>query len=117
MKRERNFSKLDSLENGFLLGGQSIQVGKALKAWKTAHIRPQFLGRTERLRQRLIGLRIKSLGLMTKPVKKALDQYERHLITQYIRHGGEYFYKTFKAPHGTPSPQKCKPYVRIQNED
>ncbi len=105
-----NFSKTTNLEHAL---GYGPQVAMAMKAWN--FVPPQRLGRTERLRQRLIGLKVRSFGLKTGPVRKATDQYDRHLITQYIRHGGEYFYKTFKSPPGTSTLKKCKPYRRPVN--
>lgn len=112
--KDMNFSKTINLYNGWVLGGHCAQVGMSMKAFDLTP--PTFLGRTERLRQRLIGLKLRSFGLNTSAVKKAEDQYERHLITRYIRHGGEVFYKTWKAPRGAKIQEKCKPYVRIENE-
>jgi len=113
MRKEMNFSKTTNLERWAMSYGPQVKM--AMKAWNLAP--PTFLGRTERLRQRLLRLRVQSFYLKTKPVRKAQDQYERHLITQYIRHGGEYFYKTFKAPKGARQSEKCKPYRHADHRD
>jgi len=113
MRKEMNFGKVANLDAWSMSYGPQVKM--AMKAWNLAP--PTFLGRTERLRQRLLGLKLRSFGLRNRALEKARDQYERHLITQYIRHGGEYFYKTFKAPKGARTSEKCKPYRHADHRD
>lgn len=107
-----NTHKLDRLHNGYLLGGQPEQVGLAIKAMRLKMDPPRRKGRLERMRDRLVWLRVKSLGLRHRALVRLEAQYENLIIDTYIKRGGEVFYKTYRSPHGTPSPQKCKPYRR-----
>lgn len=105
-----NTYKLEQLHNGFILGGHQEQVGLAIKAMKLKMDPPRRAGRLERMRGRLVWLKAKSFGMRHRALVRLEEQYENALVDAYIKHGGEVFYKTFRSPHGTPSPQKCKPY-------
>lgn len=108
--------KIDSLWNGYFLGGQPGQVGLAIKAWNMAKDPKTFQPRLNRLKAKLVIEKVKALGLHTSVVRKLEDQFERLLIDKYIKWGGDVFYRSFKAPRGTRSTDKCKPYRRIQND-
>lgn len=110
-------NKIDSLWNGYILGGQRDQAGLSIKAWNMKMNPKKFELRLNRLRDRLVVEKIKSFGLKTWLVNKLQDQFESLLIDKYIKWGGEVFYASFKSPRGTPSIQRCKPYRKIQNVD
>lgn len=91
------------------------QVLPSIRAWTMAKDPKQFDSRLKRLRGALVIEKVKAFGLKTSIIRKLEDQFERLLIDKYIKHGGEVFYKSFKAPRGTRSTDKCKPYRRFKN--